>query len=93
MPPETGVWTGCDTVVEAWVDGGFGTEEFGHMRCLITRANRQPAVACYVRRPEDADYRALAIDVLRIGDGTVADILTFPASVFPAFGLPPALDA
>ena len=26
-------------------------ESFGSMRCVVTRANRQPAVACYVRKP------------------------------------------
>jgi hypothetical protein len=61
---------------------------FGSMRCLVTRANRQPAVACYVRRPGDEDYSPLAIDVLRIADGAIADIITFDGSLFGCFGLP-----
>jgi RNA polymerase sigma-70 factor (ECF subfamily) len=36
------------------------------MRCVVTRANGQPSVACYVRRPGDDAYTLLAIDVLRI---------------------------
>ncbi len=88
MPPQAGVWTGRDTVVGSWVDGGFGTEDFGEMRCRVTSANRQPAVACYLRRPGEARHRALAVDVLRIEEGLVADILTFPAAMFPALALP-----
>ncbi|HTE60340.1 MAG TPA: RNA polymerase subunit sigma-70 [Solirubrobacteraceae bacterium] len=89
MPPEPEQYVGRDTIVAAWVEGGFGSDAFGAMRCMTTRANRQPAVACWLRRPGDSAYRALALDVLRIEDGAVAEITTFPASLFPAFDLPP----
>jgi RNA polymerase sigma-70 factor (TIGR02960 family) len=88
MPPTPGVWEGRDTVVGSWIEGGFGSETFGSLRCLVTHANRQPAVACYVRRPGDDGYSAMAIDVLHIVDGTVAEIMTFDGSVFGWFGLP-----
>ncbi len=91
MPPQPGVWQGRDEVVQSWIDGGFGTEPFGSMRCVITRANRQPAVAGYVRKPGEEAYSALALDVLRIVDGTVSDIVTFDGSVFGWFGLPEAI--
>jgi len=91
MPPQPGVWQGRDVVVQSWVDGGFGTEPFGSMRCLITRANRQPAVACYIRRPGDDAYTPVAIDVLRIADGAVADIVTFDGSLSGWFGQPEKL--
>src|SRR4051794_17740248 len=61
MPPEPGLWRGRDTIVNAWVTGGFGTEEIGDFRLLITRANRQPAPANYLRKPGDAEFHALAI--------------------------------
>ena len=54
----------------------------------VTRANRQPAVACYVRRPGDDAYSPLALDVLRIVDGAVAEIVTFDGAIFGWFGLP-----
>jgi RNA polymerase sigma-70 factor (TIGR02960 family) len=88
MPPQPGVWQGRDQVVDGWVSGGFGTGMFGSLRCVITRANRQPAVACYVRRPGDDGYSPMAIDVLRIVDGAIAEIVTFDGSVFGWFGLP-----
>jgi RNA polymerase sigma-70 factor (ECF subfamily) len=92
MPPEPGVWVGRDVLIASWTEGGFGSEAFGSIRCLLTRANRQPAVANYLRRPGEAGHRPMALDVLTIADGLVADIVTFPPAVFPAFGLPPSLD-
>ena len=91
MPPQPGVWQGRDKVVQGWIDGGLGSEAFGSLRCVVTRANRQPAVACYVRPPGGGAYSPLAIDVLRIADGAVADIVTFDGSVFGWFGLPETL--
>jgi RNA polymerase sigma-70 factor (ECF subfamily) len=91
MPPQPGVWRGRDRCVKEWVSGGFGSDAFGAMRCVVTRANRQPAVACYVRRPGDDAYAPLALDVLRIQDGAVVEIITFGKEVFPAFGLPASI--
>jgi RNA polymerase sigma-70 factor (ECF subfamily) len=91
MPPEPGYWVGREEIVAAWVEGGFGTAEFKDMRCVLTRANMQPAVACYRRLPGESAYRPLAIDVLRIEEGQVAEIVTFHPELFRTFGLPPAL--
>lgn len=93
MPPTPGVWTGRSTVVQGWVDGGYGSEAFGSMRCVVTHANGQPAVACYVRRPCDAAHEPLAIDVLRVQDGVVTEIVTFGSSVFEHFDLPATVGA
>ena len=91
MPPEPGVYVGPKTIVDGWKQGGFGTEEFGAMRCLLTWANRQPAVACYLRRRGESEYRPFAIDVLRIEDGLIAEIITFPLTNPASFDLPPAI--
>ena len=88
MPPTPGVWTGRSTVVQSWIDGGFGSEAFGSMRCVVTRANGQPAIAGYVRKPGDAAYEPLAIDVLRVQDGVVTEIVTFDGALFEHFDLP-----
>jgi RNA polymerase sigma-70 factor (ECF subfamily) len=71
--------------------GPAGAGARGDFRCVPTRANRQPAVACYVRRPGDAAYRALTLDVLRIEAGALAEIAVFGPGPLPAFGLPPTL--
>ena len=54
MPPEPGLWRGRDAIVASWVEGGMGTAEFGRFRCLLTSANLQPAVACYLKRPGES---------------------------------------
>jgi RNA polymerase sigma-70 factor, ECF subfamily len=91
MPPQPETYVGRDLMVQMWVDGGFGTEEFGDIRCLITGVNLQPAVACYTRTPGDDRHRPLAIDVLRIEDGQIAEITTFGPDLFDVLALPKTL--
>ena len=93
MPPQPGVTVGRDVIVSAWVEGGLFTEEYRDWRLIATRANRQPAVANYLRRPGDSEYRALAVDVLRIEGGQVAEIIAFGPEAFAPLGLPPTLSA
>jgi RNA polymerase sigma-70 factor (ECF subfamily) len=88
MPPEPGVWEGGDAIVSSWVEGGFGTGDYRDFRLVVTWANRQPAVANYLRRPGDSEYRALAVDVLRIEGGAITEIIMFSGELFPALGLP-----
>jgi RNA polymerase sigma-70 factor (ECF subfamily) len=58
----------------------------------VAAANRQPAAAHYLRPPGASKYRPLALDVLRIDDGRIAEITSFVfPQLFPAFGLPPEL--
>jgi RNA polymerase sigma-70 factor (ECF subfamily) len=60
----------------------------GELRTMATAANRQPAVAAYVRRRGDSEYRALGIDVLRLEGGLVIEVTRFiRADIFAAFGL------
>src|SRR4051794_39812542 len=87
MPPAPVSITGRARMYAAWWEGGFGTAEFGELRCVVTRANGQPAVGVYRRREGEEDYRPLAIDVLRMADGVVAEILTFVPGQFAALGL------
>jgi len=66
--------------------------EFGSLRSVVAGANLQPAAAHYLRPPGESEYRPLALDVLRIEQGRIAEISTFVLpELFPAFGLPPAL--
>jgi RNA polymerase sigma-70 factor (TIGR02960 family) len=63
----------------------------GEWRLVPTRANRQPTAASYLRARGDREFRAFKLDVLRIEGGLIAEITTFGATLFPAFGLPPTL--
>ena len=75
------------------LDRAFGPDRDGDWRLVPVAANRMPAAASYLRRQGDTEFRAFKIDVLRTGGGRIAEITTFGASLFPAFGLPPALGA
>ena len=89
MPPTPDRYVGAEKIVEAWVEGGWGDDEWGHLRCVLTRVNKQPAVACYVKRAGDTDYRPLALDALRIEDGEFAEITVFQLEpLLEALGLP-----
>jgi RNA polymerase sigma-70 factor (TIGR02960 family) len=92
MPPAPGSWIGRQVIVQVWRDGGFGSAAMGHWRCLVTWANRQPAIAAYLRRPDDTEFRLTVIDVLRFDNGLVAEITAFPAESCAAFALPPTLE-
>ena len=83
MPPEPGETVGCEAIMQLWVEGGLGTSM--QLQCVPTRANRQPAIAFY-------DHgKAMALDVFRIEDGMITEIMTFSPSVFEKFGLPSKL--
>jgi RNA polymerase sigma-70 factor (ECF subfamily) len=93
MPPAEEVAVGRDAIFKVWLECGFGSEAFGRLRCVTTGANRQPALANYVLLPSDTAYRAMALDVFRVEDGIITEIVTFGPEVFPAFALPLVLDA
>ena len=92
MPPQPGVWIGREATVQAWIEGGFGRDEYVDWRCRVTAANGQPAVALYLRRPGSPAYESFGMDVLRIEDGTIAEITTFDSDVFEWFDLPARLE-
>jgi RNA polymerase sigma-70 factor (ECF subfamily) len=67
----------------------------GQWRGVHTMANRQPAVAYYVERPDApltrelaGAYRAQVLDVLRVEDDRITEITSFDPGRFAAFGLP-----
>ncbi|HEY2669878.1 MAG TPA: RNA polymerase subunit sigma-70 [Rugosimonospora sp.] len=90
MPPNPFWYDGIEAV-GSLVAGAFGTQSQGEWRLVPTSANRQPTAASYLLAPGDSCYRAFKLDVLRVENGGVAEITTFDATLFPAFGLPPTL--
>lgn len=92
MPPQPETAAGRDAMFKLWIEGGFGSEGFGRLRFVGTRANRQPAVAAYVCPPGDSIWRALTLEVLRIEAGLITEIVIFEPDCFPLFGLPMAMD-
>ncbi|GAA2856719.1 RNA polymerase subunit sigma-70 [Nonomuraea rubra] len=88
MPPDSQVFDGRAAILDMWRPVMIGPEAWGEWKALATSANRQPAVANYVRRPGEARYTAVNLDVLRVEDGLIAEITTFGAELHAAFGLP-----
>lgn len=91
MPPEPFSVVGNRACVDAWVEGGFGGEDWGETTAIPTRANGQLALLNYIKRPGADSFVPMAIDVLRLREGKVAEIVTFPAEMFPLFDAPASL--
>jgi RNA polymerase sigma-70 factor, ECF subfamily len=65
----------------------------GQLRSVAAAANRQPAVAVYLRREGDDRYRLLGLNVLEVEEGQISAITSFGVQLLGAFGLPRTLPA
>jgi RNA polymerase sigma-70 factor (ECF subfamily) len=90
MPPVPTWFDGREAIValKAW---WLGPAKEGEFRALPTAANRQPAAAIYLRRHGEAQYRLVAMEVLRIEDGLIVEISSFLPDLISAFDLPATL--
>jgi RNA polymerase sigma-70 factor (TIGR02960 family) len=88
MPPNPWFFEGLD-VVRPLLERGL--PEPGEWRLVLTRANRMPAAASYLRDWDDTEFRAFKLDLIRLEGGLVAELTTFGSDLFEAFGLPPTL--
>ena len=66
----------------------LGPDSPGDFRLLATAANRQPAMAAYLRDRGDSEYRLSGVNVLRVEGGRIAEITSFGAALCVGFGLP-----
>ena len=87
MPPQPHCFDGAEAIRPLMADAAA----MGEWRLIPVGANRMPAAASYLRRPGDSEFRAFKLDVMRIEAGLIAEITTFGAQAFPAFGLKPTL--
>jgi RNA polymerase sigma-70 factor (ECF subfamily) len=90
MPPHPYLYEGRDAIAPL-LAAALGPDSLGEWRVRPTRANRQPAAASWLRRPRDSEFRAFKLDVLRVRGERIAEITTFDATLFEAFGLPATL--
>ncbi|MEJ3659260.1 RNA polymerase subunit sigma-70 [Actinomycetes bacterium KLBMP 9759] len=85
------IWySGRDTLVAAWAPALHGPDALS-FRLVAVRANRQPAVAVYIRAPGERNFVAFSLDVLTIEDGEITELTGFVPAMFRAFGLPATL--
>jgi RNA polymerase sigma-70 factor (TIGR02960 family) len=87
MPPLPACFTGPESIRPLMAEA----VAMGTWRLIPVAANRMPAAASYLLRPGDTEFRAFKFDIMRMADGEIAEITTFGADLFPAFGLPPVL--
>jgi RNA polymerase sigma-70 factor (ECF subfamily) len=88
MPPYPERFEGRDAIIAMWSSAMVGPDAGGDWRAVATGANLQPAVANYFRAQGGDVFTASNLDVLRVEDGLIAEIVTFEARLFAAFGLP-----
>ncbi|ATY13354.1 RNA polymerase subunit sigma-70 [Amycolatopsis sp. AA4] len=65
----------------------------GSFRMVPVRANRQPAVAGYLRRPGESVYRAFGVCVLTVRNGLVTAMAAFETAALAPYGLAETFDA
>jgi RNA polymerase sigma-70 factor, ECF subfamily len=88
MPPQPDVTRGRDPIIELWAPALAGPSGLGELLLVPVCTNRQTAAASYARRPGDSAFHAVAVDVLRVEDGLITDVLSFEhTQAFPVFDL------
>jgi RNA polymerase sigma-70 factor (ECF subfamily) len=90
MPPWLHWMRGRDAV-GAFLGAIFGRRAAGSWRAIITSANRQPAVASYLRG-DDGVFHAHNVQLFTITGAGIAHLIAFvDTGLFAAFGLPAEL--
>jgi RNA polymerase sigma-70 factor (TIGR02960 family) len=90
MPPRPLLYAGVHAVLPL-LQMFYDTGQFAEWRLVPSSANRMPAVAGYARRPDESEFRAVKLDVLRVDGGEITEITTFGPAIFAEFGLPEIL--
>ncbi|WP_232663466.1 RNA polymerase subunit sigma-70 [Pseudonocardia sp. TRM90224] len=90
MPPHVTWFEGRAAVLVASRKGfdPASPQYTGRLRTVATRANGQPAAACYAWDEAAGEFRAFSLDVLRVIDGEITEIVSFGPDRFPSFDLP-----
>jgi len=86
MPPHPWLYEGREAMATL-MRQAFDDDSLGEWRLVPIGANGQPAAASYLRPPGETTFHAFKIDVLRVAEGKIAEITTFGAELFAAFGL------
>ncbi len=93
MPPFDLWLSGRDDIFTWWFGPGIGCKD---SRVVPAgSANGSPAYGQYKPREDGSGYDPWALQVVEVADGKIVELTFFldTESLFPLFGLPPALDA
>ena len=91
MPPIPLVYRGRDLVAQFL--GAFVFAPGNTFRLIPVRANRQPALAVYLRGPNDEVSRANGVMVFTLAGSEISAMTRFDTSVLDLFSLPATLAA
>ena len=90
MPPAPLWFDGRDAIAKLLQAFPIGWN--GDIQVVGTGANRQPAMATYVRRPGESTYELAGLTVLRVEDGRIVELTNFAPELLSGFDLPLHLD-
>ena len=91
MPPYEEWYLGREAIADSWLMPGEPPRD---LRYIQTRANGQLAFGAYGFDPERNRFLPIALDVLTLRNGRIADITAFRSpAIFRRFGLPDELAA
>jgi RNA polymerase sigma-70 factor (ECF subfamily) len=86
--PDAVTWDGRDDVARELRKKRSDFE--GDVRSIPIAANRQPALAVYLRGRDEVEFRAWAVILLGVREGKLREIATFASpELFARFELPP----
>ena len=89
MPPWASWFNGLDAIAVFLRDEALDGVTWRH---VITHANGQPAVGCYILEGDGDRYLPAVIDVLTLDGDRIASVTAFVTpAIFPWFGLPESL--
>ena len=89
MPPAPLWFDGRDAIAKLFDAFPIGWN--GELRVLASAANRQPAMATYIRPPGGSVFRLAVLTVLRIQEGGIVELTNFAPDLLGGFGLPPTM--
>jgi RNA polymerase sigma-70 factor (ECF subfamily) len=90
MPPYT-LWFGSRAAIIRALSLSMDPASpdcIGRFRMVPVRANRQPAVATYLRRPDEREHRWFGVTLLTIEGGVITAMAAFESLGAAAWGLP-----
>jgi RNA polymerase sigma-70 factor (ECF subfamily) len=90
MPPAA-FWLDGRAAIVAHKASCKAQPPLGDVRTVALSANRQPAVAFYIRGAGERQYKLMSVDLLRIHEGKIAEISSFLDPLIRAIGLPTTL--
>jgi RNA polymerase sigma-70 factor (ECF subfamily) len=90
MPPAPLWFDGRDAIARLFDAFPIGWN--GELRVLASAANRQPAMATYIRPHGGSAFELAVLTVLRVEDGRIAELTNFAPELLRGFGLPQRLD-